>query len=93
MLRKFLGKEETTDVLAFPVKKDLPKGYFHIGEVVVNKEQAVKQASEYGVSLEEELARLFAHGALHLLGYSDKTSKQKGKMSDIEDKIVKKLED
>jgi len=87
--KKYLGRDESTDVLAFPMKEKLPDGVYFLGEIVVNADAARRQAREYKVSEKEELARLITHGALHLLGYSDRSKKQREKMKKVEDKIVK----
>lgn len=66
--RKHRGKKYTTDVLSFELSEKLPDGTILMGDVVVNKEQAEKQAKELGHPIEEEIAFLVAHGVLHLLG-------------------------
>jgi len=40
-----------------------------LGDVVIAMETAKRQASEFGHSLRDEVARLLVHGVLHLLGY------------------------
>ncbi|MGE0792396.1 MAG: rRNA maturation RNase YbeY [Sandaracinaceae bacterium] len=62
---RYLGKDATTDVLAF----GLGEGDELVGDVYLGFEQARRQADELGVALEEELARLAIHGALHVLGH------------------------
>lgn len=42
---------------------------FLLGDVVICKEVALKQAKEQGHSEERELVFLFAHGLFHILGY------------------------
>lgn len=66
--RKHRGLKHTTDVLSFALAEKLPDGTVLMGDVVVNKDQAEKQAKELGHSVEEEIAFLAAHGVLHLLG-------------------------
>jgi probable rRNA maturation factor len=66
--KKHLKRDYPTDVLAFEMKETLEDGDFYLGDVIVNIEQAERQASEYGNSLKEEIAELVAHGVLHLLG-------------------------
>jgi len=53
---------------------------WQLGEVVISVETACKQAVSFGHSLERELAFLFVHGALHVLGFDHKTVKQDRQM-------------
>ncbi|RLA94020.1 MAG: rRNA maturation RNase YbeY [Deltaproteobacteria bacterium] len=64
--RRYLGRDRPTNVLAFPMEG--PQS-FPLGDVVISTETAEREARERGVSLEEEMALLLAHGVLHLLGY------------------------
>lgn len=89
--KQFLGKNEVTDVLSFPAEEDVEKGGLFLGEIVVNKDQVEKQAREWNVGVEEEIARVIAHGALHLLGYRDETSEDREVMERAQERIVKKL--
>ncbi|MBI2620990.1 rRNA maturation RNase YbeY [candidate division WWE3 bacterium] len=66
--KKYLKKDRPTDVLSFNMDEKLGGGEFYLGDVIVNKDQAKRQAKEYGNSFEEEVAQLVAHGVLHLLG-------------------------
>ena len=43
-------------------------GQYLLGDIVVNRDQAQRQSSKYGNTLEEEISELVAHGMLHLLG-------------------------
>jgi probable rRNA maturation factor len=63
---QFLGKDRTTDVLAFALEGG--EGTT-LGDVYLGYEQASRQAQDVGVSLEEELVRLAIHGTLHVLGH------------------------
>ncbi|MDN5315376.1 MAG: putative rRNA maturation factor [Clostridiales bacterium] len=40
-----------------------------LGDILLNLHRAYQQAEEYGHSLEREIAFLFVHSLLHLLGY------------------------
>lgn len=55
-----------TDVLSFNLSDDT-SGILE-GEVYISLERALEQASELGVSGEEEIIRLVTHGLLHLAG-------------------------
>ena len=66
--KKHRGKDEPTDVLSFDINEDDGEGNYYLGDVVVNREQAARQAEEYENSVEKEVAELVEHGVLHLLG-------------------------
>ena len=63
--RRYLERDGPTDVLAFSLGGDDDV----VGDVYVGFEQAKRQASELGIPLDEELARLAIHGTLHVLGH------------------------
>jgi len=74
--RKHLNRNRVTDVLAFDY-----------GEIIICLDQAKRQAKEFNLSTEQELATLLIHGILHLTGYDDGTKKQREKMFKQQNKI------
>jgi probable rRNA maturation factor len=84
----FLKHDYVTDVISFPIEEI--DGIIE-GEVYVCIDQAMRQAEEYGVSLDREVARLVIHGVLHLLGYNDTTTEQKRMMKEKEDLYIDRL--
>jgi probable rRNA maturation factor len=75
---RFLSRTGPTDVLAFPVEELLPGVApdpdpngppVMIGDVIIAPGYVRKQAGELGVSFEDEMALMVAHGILHLMGY------------------------
>ena len=66
--KKYLKKDYPTDVLSFNIDQELEKGRYYLGDVIVNTDQAARQANEFGNTLEQEIAELVEHGVLHLLG-------------------------
>ena len=69
---RFLGINAPTDVLAFPEAAEAPLGEGEppsLGDIAISVPTAVRQASELGHSLADELAHLLTHGILHLCGY------------------------
>jgi probable rRNA maturation factor len=66
--KKYRNKDYATDVLSFDIHEKTEEGKYYIGDVVVNIDQAERQASEYGNNLEQEVSELAGHGILHLLG-------------------------
>ena len=78
---RFLGRDESTDVLAFPLGDGPgPEDDRLLGEIVVSVEKAVAEAAKRKISTEAEIALYTTHGLLHLLGYDDQTPSQRRKM-------------
>ncbi|UCB51971.1 MAG: rRNA maturation RNase YbeY [Candidatus Zixiibacteriota bacterium] len=91
--RKFTKRKGTTDVLSFGMKEG-ERGameYPSLGDVYVSLDQAKRQADEYGVDFEEEVARLVAHGILHLLGYDHADKSGADGMRRAEEIYLKRL--
>lgn len=60
-----------------------------LGDIVISAEQAQKQATENGLSLESEIKQLILHGVLHLCGYDHETDN--GEMNERELELRKML--
>lgn len=73
---KWRGKNKSTDVLSFAAQEgDVMPGTEQIlGDVVISADRARAQAEEFGHTFYEEMAVLFAHGILHLLGLDHEKS-------------------
>ena len=85
-------KNSATDVLSFPLGLDLPPLKdvpFELGEVVISLETACAQATEYGHSKQRELAFLFVHGCLHVLGFDHETKAEEIEMFSRQKEILK----
>ena len=90
---KFLGRDNTTDVLAFPSgETDLDSDILYLGDVVISYPQAVRQAAESGHTVEAELQLLIVHGVLHLFGYDHSNEEQKSAMWEAQSEILDLLE-
>lgn len=72
--REFRQIDSTTDVLSFPTA-DMP--HESLGDIAISIPLATAQAKERGVPRDTELAFLAVHGALHLLGFDDRTENQR----------------
>ena len=67
---EFLGKDYATDVLSFPLDlSETDSMHLPLGSIVISLEMAQSVADSHNHSLQSELAILFTHGLLHLLGY------------------------
>lgn len=74
---EYRGKEGSTDVLSFTLGEwvEGENGRRYIaGDVVVCLPVLERNASEFGVSQNEELKRLIMHGVLHLSGLDHATN-------------------
>ncbi len=73
--QQWRGQQGSTDVLAFavqdvPIPEPRPEGEpLELGDIVISRETAARQATEAGQPLERELLFLASHGLLHLLGW------------------------
>ena len=61
--RRFLGHDDSTDVLSFPSTD--PAG---MGDLAISVQRAREQARAFGHSVEDEIRILMLHGVLHLAG-------------------------
>jgi len=77
------GINQPTDILSFD-----GEGSF-LGEIVIDYAQIKRQAGYFGQTVKQELVFILAHGLLHLIGYDDKTEKQKNKMIKLGEDFIK----
>jgi len=80
---KYLNKNSTTDVIAFPLNE--PNNSTISGEIYVNLDQVAQQAQDYMVTFDQEMNRIIIHGLLHLMGYKDYSTSEREKMRAKED--------
>ena len=85
MNKKFLKHDYYTDVIAFGDLKNKKIS----GDIAISIERVLDNSKTYSVEFEDELKRVMVHGLLHIIGYNDKTSKDKLVMSQKEKKAIK----
>ena len=78
---KFLKHDTLTDIITF----DYSVGDIISGDVLISIDRVKENAKTYKVSFLNELDRVMVHGLLHLLGYKDKTKKERKIMTSKED--------
>lgn len=97
---RFLSRTGPTDVLAFPVEELLPGVVpehdplgppLMIGDVVIAPGYVANQATEYGVTFEDEMALMVTHGILHLLGYDHEADSDAERMEQRERDLLAKV--
>jgi probable rRNA maturation factor len=89
--RTWRGKNEPTNVLAFPADQH---GGPHrlLGDVVIAYETLAREARTERKPFDHHLAHLAVHGFLHLCGYDHETDRQAAAMERLETAILSRLE-
>lgn len=81
--------DKPTDVLSFPLdltepaafcQEQLEENPWIVGEIIISAEKAQAQAEAYGHSARRELAFLFVHGCLHVLGFDHESAAEEKEM-------------
>jgi probable rRNA maturation factor len=85
---EFLNDDSPTDVISFVLDSSLGRLE---GEIVASADTAIARANEYNWTPEEELLLYVIHGALHLVGYDDTTSKLRKVMRKMEEHYVERV--
>ncbi len=86
--KKYLKHDSLTDIISFNYNEELG---IIAGDIFISYERIVENAKTYHVSIRDELHRVIVHGVLHLLGYDDKTLKQKKIMREKENYYLNML--
>lgn len=95
--KEYAGVDETTNVLSFS-QVEKAKGnarfiapssseYLDLGDVVISYPQAIKDAIESEILVEEAIKKLLIHGLLHLFGYDHQAPEEQMAMRKLEDEI------
>jgi probable rRNA maturation factor len=83
--RNFLQHDYFTDIITFDLSEK--KGEL-CSEIYISIPRVKENAKDFGVTFQEELYRVMAHGVLHLCGLKDKTPQQEKKMREAEDQAL-----
>lgn len=98
---KFRKVEKETDVLSFPnLQKscdqsladfagEIVDGQLFLGDIVICKKIAKRQAKQYGHSVKREICFLALHGLLHLLGFDHIEKSDEKRMQSMAERILK----
>lgn len=90
--RTYRRRDYDTDVLSFDYREPGEDQAGTLwGDVFVSADAARRQARERGIPAREELARLFLHGALHLMGYRDGTPREAARMERVQESLLREL--
>ena len=89
--RTFRGKDEATNVLAFPADIDIPEGPRILGDIAICLSVALNESASQQKTAEQHIAHLLVHGCLHLLGYDHMETNHAEIMENKEIGILNKL--
>jgi probable rRNA maturation factor len=85
--QQYLDHDTYTDIITF----DNSEEHSTIaGDIFISIERIKENAAKFAVTETQELHRVIIHGALHLLGYKDKSVSDKKKMTLKEDHYLSK---
>ncbi len=85
--KQYLNHDYYTDIITF----DYVQGTLVSGDIFISVERVRENSLEFNTTFEDELNRILIHGILHLLGYKDKTRKDKLLMTRKENIYLKLL--
>jgi len=89
--KNYRGINKVTDVLSFAWQEDKMVKTDFLGQIYLCYPKIKTQAKLWGVTVNEELARMLVHGLLHLVGFDHQQEKESAVMFNLQEKIVKKL--
>jgi probable rRNA maturation factor len=85
MNQDYLDHDTLTDIITFDNADN--EGVVE-GDIFISIDRVRENAAEHNVSFPDELCRVMAHGALHLMGFDDKSPELKAEMTRQENKAL-----
>lgn len=86
--KEYLNHNYFTDIITF----NYVEGNTVSGDLFISVDRIKENAAEYNTTFAKELYRVIFHGVLHLIGYNDKTAKEKQLMREKEDFYLDKVD-
>jgi len=81
----YFNQNVYTDVISFNLEDS---GSPIDGEIYISLPRVIDNANKYNSNLNDEFKRIIIHGVLHLIGYNDKTARDKKHMTNLENKYI-----
>lgn len=82
--QKYLQHDYFTDIITF----DYSTSNLISGDLFISTDTVSTNAIQFGTEFEHELLRVIIHGVLHLCGFSDSTSEDRSKMTELENRAL-----
>lgn len=90
--KKYMRRNTPTDVISFLLEEKLfLQRKALIGDIYISSDMAYNNTRRFNTNFQKELRRYVIHGLLHLVGFNDRTLKEKNKIRRLEEKFLKKL--
>jgi len=86
--KDYLQHDYYTDIITFDQSEEDDKIE---GDIFISVDRVADNAKQQGVSTDQEMRRVLAHGLLHLCGYGDKTDEEVVTMRAKEDEWISRL--
>lgn len=89
-----MGVDGPTDVLSFPIDDEPDADHDPVrlvGDIVVCRDVAADQAAGHAGTVDDEIALLLVHGALHLLGHDHAEPEERDRMWAAERRLLDEL--
>lgn len=81
--KEHLNHDYYTDIITFPLSKDPIEA-----DIFISIDRVKDNASTFGLSEQDELLRVMAHGILHLIGFDDKSDEKQKIMREKEEEAM-----
>lgn len=85
--KKYLNHNYYTDIITFDNSLEKKK---ISGDIFISVDRVKANAEKFKTTFKDELHRVIIHGVLHLLGFNDKSEKDKRVMKRMEDEWLSK---
>ena len=82
--QQYLNHNYFTDIITFDYCSDNKVE----GDIFISVDTVLDNSYRFKTNFNDELLRVIIHGVLHLVGFSDKTAKQKKQMRVLEDEAL-----
>lgn len=86
--REYLQHDYYTDIITFDYTEDEVIN----GDIFISLDTVESNATQFGVTFEQELFRILIHGILHLCGIEDKGEAARANMTRCENKALELLQ-
>ena len=82
--QQYLDHDTYTDIITF----DYSENTMLCGDIFISVDRVKENAITFAVPFELEMKRVMIHGMLHLIGYNDKSAKEKELMTKKENQYI-----